>query len=933
MDFSKRGTIEKQRKIQSSSTKLAKKTNVIIYRVFLVTLILGIFVGSASLYGVVKGLIDTAPDINNINVQPSGYATYVYNTDGKIIQKLVGENANREYVTIDQIPKTVQDAFIAIEDERFYEHNGIDVRGILRAFVTGLTNGGFSQGASTLTQQLLKNQVFEGGNESNFIISLQRKIQEQYLAIQLENRMEKEQILEYYLNTINLGANTLGVQAASQRYFNKKVSELTLSEAAVIAGITQSPTSLNPITNPDKNRNRRLEVLNSMLHLKLITQEEYREAMEDTDAVYRRIATINEEIASSYGYNSYFVDEVISQVTQDLVDKCGYTPTQASQMIYKGGLRIYTTQEASLQKICDTILQDESNYPANSEWQLEYRLSVQHKDGTTTNYSEGSIRNYFASEKNSNFSLYFKDKDKATSYIEKFKKAKVTDSDEIIGETINWKIQPQISFTLMDQSTGQVKAIVGGRGDKTGNRTLNRATDTVRQPGSTFKILSTYLPALDTAGMTLATVMDDAEYYYPGTNKKVSNWSGANDYKGYTTLREAIKRSMNVVTVKTLEKVTPQVGFDTLQSLGFTTLVSQRVETTTDANENETQTVHSDINLSLGLGGITDGVTNLELTAAYAAIANNGVYNTPIFYTKVTDSNGKVLLENKTQSKQVMKESTAWLLTSAMEDVVKTGGTGTLCAFKSVNMPVAGKTGTTSNNTDLWFSGYTPYYTASIWSGYDLNRSQTDTKYHKILWRKIMEEIHKNLEFKDFKKPDSIVSAKICTKSGKLAVDGLCNEALGGSTVTTEYFASGTVPTDYCDKHVQMTICTESGLLATDACPHTKKVTYLDKTETCQTDDTPNVVPTKLKSSYCTIHIGSGHSKNEFPKETPKPVIEQETPVPETSTPTQGADIVEPSASLPDTNDPALPDNASVFEAVPFKEYFEDEAFLPDNKD
>ncbi|MDO5521180.1 MAG: transglycosylase domain-containing protein [bacterium] len=895
MNFSKRGTIEKQRKIQSSSTKLAKKTNIIIYRLFLVAIILCMLVGSSALYGIVSGLIDNAPDINNINVQPDGYATYVYNTDNKMIQKLVGQNANREYVTIDHIPVEVQEAFIAIEDERFYEHNGIDVRGIFRAAVTGLSQGDFSQGASTLTQQLLKNQVFEGGNEPTFIISLQRKIQEQYLAIQLENRMNKEQILEYYLNTINLGANTLGVQAASNRYFNKKVADLTLSEAAVIAGITQSPANLNPIVNPDKNKARRLEVLNNMLRLNYITQPEYNEAIADTDDVYKRIATTNEEVSNIYGYNSYFVDEVISQVSDDLVEKCGYTPTQASQLIYRGGLRIYTTQDERLQELCDSVLEDESNYPKNSIWQLEYRLTVEQADGTTHNYSEGSIKNYFAEQGNKNFSLYYKNKKDVNKYIKEFKKFKVKDGDTVTGESINWKIQPQISFTLIDQHTGQVKAIVGGRGDKTGNRTLNRATDTVRQPGSTFKIVSTYLPALDTAGMTLASVIDDSEYYYPGSSKKVSNWSGANDYAGLTTIREAIRRSMNVVTVKTLEKVTPQVGFDTLQSLGFTTLVSQRVDTSTNSNGTETQQVRSDINLSLGLGGVTDGVTNLELTAAYAAIANGGVYNTPIFYTKVTDSAGKVILENNTESKQVMKESTAWLLTNAMEDVVKTGGTGTLAALQSVNMPVAGKTGTTSNNTDLWFSGYTPYYTASIWSGYDLNESQSNTSYHKVLWRKIMEKIHKNLPTKDFEKPDSIVSAKICTKSGKLAVDGVCDKALGGSTVRTEYFASGTAPTDYCDKHVEYTICTESGQLASDKCPHTKKVVYLDKDETGKTDDTPYIVPSKLASTYCTLHSGNGISKEPLKEEKPTP-----TPVLPDAAPTTPPATLDPGTTLPD---------------------------------
>lgn len=302
---------------------------------------------------------------------------------------------------------------------------------------------------------------------------------------------------------------------------------------------------------------------------------------------------------------------------------------------------------------------------------------------------------------------------------------------------------------------------------------------------------------------------------------------------------------MNVIAVKTLEVVTPQVGYDYLLKLGFTTLV-----------DNNDESGNSDIVYPLALGGITKGVTNLELTAAYSAIANNGTYIEPTLYTKIVDHNGNVLIDKtKPKSEQVMKESTAWLLTSAMKDVV-TSGTGKLCKFTSINMPVAGKTGTTSKNLDTWFAGYTPYYTASIWSGYDNNNlSQTDKSYHKIVWREIMERIHKekNLETKDFERPDSIVTATICTKSGKLAVDGLCNEALGGSTVKTEYFAKGTIPTEKCDVHVKVKVCKESGLLANEFCPEdeVEEIVYLNKEEeTTTTDDTKYILPTK----ECNIH-------------------------------------------------------------------------------
>lgn len=883
MNFSKKGTIEKQQKIQSASTKLAKKTNVIIYRIFLVSIILFVMVGASSLYGVVSGLIDNAPSIENIDVAPTGYATYVYNSDGKMVQSLVGSNANREFVSIDKIPEVVQQAFIAIEDERFYEHNGIDVRGIFRSFFTGLASGSFSQGASTLTQQLLKNQVFNGGNEANFIVKLERKIQEQYLAIQLEDTMSKEKILENYLNTINLGANTLGVQVASKRYFNKDVSKLNLSEAAVIAGITQSPTNLNPITNPEANAKRRTEVLGNMLRLGFITQEDYDAAL--ADDVYSRIQAVNDEYTTTTNINSYFVDELIEQVQEDLVG-LGYTESQASKMIYTGGLRIYTTQDSELQNICDTILSDESNYPKDTVYELEYRLSVVHADGTQTHYSEGNLKNYFYNMdkdkgivESKRFDLYFDNKDDATKYIEEFKASKVGEGDTAV-ESINFKLQPQISFTLMDQHTGEVKAIVGGRGEKTGNRTLNRATNTTRSPGSTFKILSTFLPALDTAGMTLATVYDDAEYYYPNDpTRKVNNWS--KDYKGFSTIRQAIKGSMNIVSVKTLADVTPQVGYDYLKNLGFTTLDPS------DAN-----------NYSTALGGLTNGVTNLELTAGYAAIANGGYYNKPIFYTKITDRNGNVILENKTESKQVMKETTAWLLTDAMKDVVSTGGTGAIVRFSNIKMPLAGKTGTSTDDKDLWFAGFTPYYTATIWGGYDYGVNQNDTTYHKKLWKKIMEEIHKNLDYTDFTKPASIKSAKICTKSGKLAVEGVCDHAEGGSTVRTEYFASGTVPTEKCDVHIKLTICKDSGLRATEFCPNTEEKVYLLKEETSQTKDTPYIMPAGLDQHYCTEHTSLATPE---PTPTPEPITDPAT----TPTPTVAPPVSEeqPEDSVPSTDE------------------------------
>lgn len=840
MDFSKKGTQKKQQQIKSTTKRFATKINVNLFRILLVSMVFLLIVGSFAGFGTLKGLADSAPSIKDINLEPTGFVTNILDKDNNLIQTLNGAESNRVYVKIDKIPKVVSNSFLSIEDERFYEHNGIDVQGIFRAFFSGLSQGNFDQGASTITQQLIKNQVFNGGSEDNTVDRFIRKIQEQYLSIQLESEINnKDLILEYYLNTINLGAGTYGVQTASRRYFNKDVSELNLSEAAVIAAIAQSPTNMNPINYPPNNAKRRGLILDSMKKLGLCTEEEYNAAV--ADDVYSRIKSVNEE-TSVKSYYSYFEDELIEQVIEDLQTKKGYTYTQASNKLFSGGLTIYTTQDMEVQNIVDDVYSNEDYFPVigkDAYWELTYALSIEKKDGTTVHYHNSDLEKFIRAS-----TQYYTEQETAINQIEQFKAGTLEATDKIILEKTSFIIQPQSSMIIMDQKTGHVVSLVGGRGEKTGNRTLNRASNTPRQPGSTFKILSTYLPALDSAGMTLATVADDATYQYPGSDKFVSNWNGE-AYEGLTTIRRAILNSMNIIAVKTLAKVTPQTGFDYLLKLGFSTLVDSRTES--DGR------VVSDKNLSTALGGITDGVTNLELTAAYAAISNQGVYIKPIFYTKIVDHDGKVLLSSETQSSQVMKESTSFLLTSAMEDVVKLG-TGKMLKFTNINMPLAGKTGTTSDDKDLWFSGYTPYYTASVWSGYDHPLKQTNKSYQKRIWKEVMERIHieKELPAVPFTIPESVVAKEICTQSGKLAMEGLCDHYVGGSTVRIEYFAKGSVPTEKCDVHQKMIVCKDSNQIPGEYCPEKSLVekVFLIKEETSTTADTPNILP----STICAIH-------------------------------------------------------------------------------
>ena len=808
MNYGKKNVKEKQKALQSSSRRWGRKFLLTAAKALLLFMLAVGIIGICGAIGIFKGIIDSAPTINLEDAAPSRFSSFIYDSQGNQIAKLVAEDSNRVPVTMDQIPQNLADAFVAIEDSRFYEHNGIDIQGIMRAAYMAVTTGFKRQeGASTITQQLIKNTVLTTWTQEKTLPErVKRKVQEQYLAIQLErNAQDKSKILEQYMNTINLGQNTLGVQAAAKRYFNKNVWDLTLSECAAIAGITQNPSRYNPISHPDNNQDRREKVLNDMKEQGYITQAEYDEAMSDTQALYDRIRTANAEVEET-SIDSYYADAVKEVVIEDLI-AAGYSETQAYVMVYSGGLSIFAAQDPQIQKICDEICSNEENYPGDVQWLLNYRLTYQDEnaqsDNDIVNISSEMFKLYQQENGNPNFNLLYASQEDAYAAIETYKQATLPANAKIIGESVSLTPQPQISLVIEDQSTGYVVAMVGGRGVKEGNRTLNRATDTVRQPGSTFKILSTYAPALDSAGMTLADVEVDGPFNYE-SGRPVSNWYSTG-YRGICSFRDGIRDSLNIVTVKALTQITPRLGYEYLLNFGFTTLV--------DGVERNGK-VYTDISQSLALGGITNGVTNMELNAAYATVANSGQYIKPKLYSIVKDHDGNVILDNTgTESRQVIKPSTAFLLTDAMVDVVTTG-TGASVNFGG--MSLAGKTGTTSDYNDVWFSGYSPYYTCSVWTGYDNNtklRSGAERNLAKTLWKAVMSRVHEGLDNVPFTKPADIVTETVCAKSGKLPNE-LCQ-----STLKIEYFTPDTVPTETCDVHYQGTVCAYSSLPAAEGCP------------------------------------------------------------------------------------------------------------------
>lgn len=748
----------------------------------------------------VRGIIAKAPEISPAQFIPSEAATYIYDQEGKRQQKLTLPEANRDLVSIKDIPEDLQHAVVAIEDERFYLHNGIDPKGILRAFVKGLKDGHFSEGASTITQQLLKNSVFpDWMNESTFRERLQRKIQEQYLALRLEKMLTKDQILEDYLNTINLGAGCYGVQSAAYHYFGKDVSELTLSEDTVIAGITQNPTAYNPITNPDKNEKRRKEVLDAMLRQGYITQQEYAAALADN--VYSRIQDNEARVDTTSTIYTFYQDALIGQVMQDLQDEKGYTYQQAYKAVYSGGLRIYSAQDDGIQKIADEEFENPANFPSGTEVGIDYALSVEDSTGQITDYGNDDLR-AFIRRSDPSFDLMYESADDARAGAEAFRNSVVGEGDTVLGERVTVTPQPQASCVIIDPANGYVKALVGGRGTKEASLTLNRASYTQRQPGSTFKILAVYAPALDKAGKTLATVYKDEPYNYedgtPVTNAEKS-------YAGDVTIRKAIAESINVAAVKCLTEITPELGCDYAKKFGISTLVDSE---TTDTG------TYSDIGQTLALGGLTYGVTNLELTGAYAAIANGGQYIKPGFYTQVLDMYGNVILDNSDpKPRTVIRESTASLLTSAMRDVISDPEGTAYGKIDLGQMPAAGKTGTTTDYRDSWFVGYTPYLACGIWGGYDNNAPLPDRDtyhtYSKTLWSSIMKRISDTETLSSFGMSSEVTQVRICSDSHMAAAPGCPNPYM-------EYFARGTEPGSYCSVHGDGSAVTGETIQQTD---------------------------------------------------------------------------------------------------------------------
>ena len=631
-------------------------------------------------------------------------------------------------------------AFVSIEDERFYDHMGIDIKRTLAATakyaLSKVGIGSSSYGGSTITQQTVKNITKEKDR------TWQRKVKEMARAYYLEKELSKDQILELYLNLIFMGGNTniYGVEVASNYYFSKSAKDLDLAECAFLAGINNTPNSYNPFVEDNEKVMERIKtrtktVLNKMNELgKIKSKEEYDAAIAEVDAgLAFNKGTIVENIYS------YHTDAAIMQIINQIMEEKDLNYDAALLYLYSGGFTIYTTQDSNIQNIMQTEFEKDKYWVKGRD---------KKKDGTLVNEHS------------------------------------------------------QAGMTLIDQKTGYVLATCGGLGKKTTSLGFNRGTQLVKQTGSSMKPLAVVAPGINDGLITAASVFDDVPY---------SIFKNYSNYRGLITVRYAIESSQNIPMVKAMQVVTTQRSIEFLKSVGITGLVD------------------ADNNLGLALGGLTNGTSPLEMAAAYAAIANDGVYITPTFYTKVVDGNGNTVLEPKQESRTVMSSAAAYVVKEILTQPVKSG-TSTHCAVSG--MSTAAKTGTTNKDFDRWLCGFTPYYTAATWYGFDEGETVRGWSLSPSsqIWASVMKQAHKGLQGKTFAqtRPDNVVTATICKSSGLLATEN-CKNDPRGNQVYTEYFVKGTVPKKTCECHVKVELCKETGLLASEFCPEKEEKVFITR--------------------------------------------------------------------------------------------------------
>lgn len=919
-------------------------------------------------------VIISAPDIETDDIYSLlSQSSVLYDDKGDVMDTVFG-NENRTLVEIDKIPKHTRYAFIALEDKTFEKHRGFNIIRIFGAIKDAVFNGGHISGTSTITQQLSRNLYL---SDEMFDRNLSRKVREAYYAVILEKELTKDEILEAYLNTINFGCGN-GIQTAAQAYYSKDVEDLTIAESAALAALPQAPTTyalvvavdaseINDSTNNlilkngdvayvwnDKCKDRMQTCLYLMHDQGYITDKDYEEAqkVEIKDIVNPNLDALN-------SLSNYYADYAIQTVIKDLQEEAGYSSQEAYDLVYNGGVKIYTTMDSQAQAVIDKEFNIDSNFPVATDYKKDNAGNILDKNGKILLYAfsnyingdgnfvlkedefkknkDGSLtliagkrlnfynttvqgqtdysvefKNMYVYENNTLYAINggyinipqkYKSKDSdgnvklSADFFTDYPTFFTEDGNTLVTNqfTLNPRtVQPQAAMTIIDNKTGQIKAMTGGR--KTSGRQLFNRAITPQQPGSSLKPLAVYSAALQKS-YELAEDGKSFDFVDNGFDKQGANGWGTyltaasivddepltvegrvwpkNSYKGYAglyTFRTALQQSVNVCAVKILSQVGVDYSAKLVEKFGITSLKD------------------SDHNLAaLGMGGMTDGASTLEMASAYTTFVNDGVKKDYSIYTKVTTRNGSTILEPKVDETKVLDAGVAWIMRDVLKTVVSEG-IGSPAAISGVS--VGGKTGTTDDKYDIWFCGFTPNYSAALWIGNDVNIAMSSySNMAASLWGKIMGQVSASHGGSYSAAPSNVVEATIDTKSGLLATSA------SGSHTRTEYFTSGTIPTESDTSHVTADICTSSGYLATPSCPSVESRSGISRPYI--PNENVRDIKSELPHYYCNEHNPNPDS---YPSEPGKTVTIVKVPVTPPSNPSDG-NISDGDTSDGDTSD------------------------------
>ncbi|MEE3392390.1 MAG: transglycosylase domain-containing protein [Lachnospiraceae bacterium] len=823
-----------------------------------------------------RTFLTSLPDSKSILFLDDGKPGTIYDTSGRSIGSLTRSYNDSTFSGTEEIPDKIKKAFAACYDPDFYKSSDLSISMTFDTIYNTIVNNSSSirdfadpedtpdETAGTdkksnvmdlmkllgdvklsIPEQLVANQLYFRSGQDN--LKLNNFMKEQFVSLRVQQIFKKDEIIGYFLNTLCFGNDITGITDAAEYYFSKDVSELTVSEASVLAAISVDSEIYDPFLHPDKNKLLERRILKFMHDNGMLDETGYEDELGSDP--YGGMTKKNPGSSGDGQKEDSYTRTLVISLKNDLMDRLGYSETQALNAIYHGGLNIYSCEDSYIQKHIEELINDDKYYKGTEGSFLDYSLTITDKTGTRDVFTEDDLKDYFEQKTGKKQNLYFDSEKDAFDHISEYEKYLKRSGRLILDRSVSLTKEPQCSAVLMDHNTGEVAALIGGR-DQSENTGINHANDVLRSPGTALTPFAVYVPALDASGLTLSDVEDDVKTYFPEDAYEVKNINGA--HYGLITMRNAMLRSDNVAAVKFFSDIQYQTGIDYLKKFGFKNITALLID--------DTGKRMTDLRSRTAIGDLWNGTSNLELTAAYAALASKGRYHQPLFYRRAAFSNGEEVIKNTKYETRIINIETAWLiddvLNQKLNNIYKEKGIGSYDHFE------CGQDSADYRSKNKYFNGFNKKYSLGLWAGNDDESRLKNGPDLTMLWHDIMAALPKyddsyntlvmkcSEEDRDhslFKKPDTIISARVCTKSGKLGISGICDDSKVNSTIVDEYFVKGTEPDRYCDRHVVYNINKKTGFLSNPENIDTEKKIFLIKDDDEMDSDTPYILPEKIK--------------------------------------------------------------------------------------